>query len=100
MPNTAAPKPTATIETGYLQLPTSEAAEDAARALLQSIAPWLAKQLVEGGGELDLRIHLIKPATKPKRQHNVYRILAAVYEQPDQRPTLKLRKEPNAQAPT
>lgn len=91
--------PTATIETGHVQSPTGqsaqEAAEEAARALLQRISPWLAQALVESGGELDLRIHLIAPTTRPNRQAgNIYRILAAVYENPDRRTTLTLRKAP------
>lgn len=44
-------RPTATIETGHIVQSTDQAQADteAAITLLQTIAPWLARKLVEGG---------------------------------------------------
>lgn len=100
MPHAAAPnnRPTATIETGHILPAASQAGietdTEAALVMLQSIAPWLAKALVESGGMLDLRIKLVAPRSRRKAT-NVYRIQAAVYQQADQNTTLALRKEPN-----
>jgi len=87
-------RPTATIQTGHLQPPTEGADTEAATALLERIAPWLAQALVDADGQLDLRIHLTMPAKRKGRPNNVYLILAAVYERSDQNPTLTLRKQP------
>ena len=105
---TAAPhsrqRPTTTIETGHIAesidqtSPDTDDDTEAALILLQTITPWLAKTLVEGGGLLDLRIKLLPPKTK-RKPTNVYRLQAAIYQETDQRTTLTLRKDPNSPGP-